>query len=212
VTFNTTTGVLSGTPASGTNGSYPIMFTATNNGGPNTQNFTLTVNLTSAGPTASFVGSDTATQGNWQSKYGANAYFIANGPQSSGLSFGSVATQGASLWTWTSGTSDPRALAIPGGSSGIASCWYSSSSFTFDVNLTDGNTHQIALYAVDWDLQGRTEKIQIVDANNPGSVLSTQTVSSFTGGVYLVWNISGHVKINVTSNAGPNAVVSGVFF
>ena len=45
VTFNTTTGVLSGTPASETFGTYPITFTASNGVTPNAvQNFTLTVN------------------------------------------------------------------------------------------------------------------------------------------------------------------------
>src|SRR5467141_2636301 len=44
VTFNTTTGVLSGTPGAGTAGTYPLVFTATNGiGAPATQNFTLTV-------------------------------------------------------------------------------------------------------------------------------------------------------------------------
>jgi hypothetical protein len=31
-------------------------------------------------------------------------------------------------------------------------------------------------------------------------------------GTYLIWNISGGVKVTVTSTAGPNAVVSGIFF
>jgi hypothetical protein len=48
VTFDALTGVLSGTPATGTGGtvsmSYPIQFTATNGvGAPAVQNFTLTV-------------------------------------------------------------------------------------------------------------------------------------------------------------------------
>jgi uncharacterized delta-60 repeat protein len=44
VTFNTTTGVLSGTPAAGTAGTYPITFTASNGVGSNAmQSFTLTV-------------------------------------------------------------------------------------------------------------------------------------------------------------------------
>ncbi len=44
VTFNAATGVLSGTPASGTGGTYNIMFTASNGVAPNaTQNFTLNV-------------------------------------------------------------------------------------------------------------------------------------------------------------------------
>ncbi len=45
VTFDTNTGVLSGTPASGTAGNYPLVITATNGNLPDAQqNFTLTVN------------------------------------------------------------------------------------------------------------------------------------------------------------------------
>ena len=45
VNLNATTGVLSGTPAAGTGGSYPIIITAANGTLPNaTQSFTLTVN------------------------------------------------------------------------------------------------------------------------------------------------------------------------
>jgi hypothetical protein len=61
VTFNTTTGVLSGTPAAGTGKTYSIMFTASNGVGSNaTQNFTLTVDeapaITSANTTTFSVG------------------------------------------------------------------------------------------------------------------------------------------------------------
>ena len=45
VSFNAVTGVLSGTPAAGTGGTYPISFTAQNGVAPNaTQSFVLTVN------------------------------------------------------------------------------------------------------------------------------------------------------------------------
>ena len=43
ITMNTVTGILGGTPATGTSGGFPISFTATNNTGTVTQNFTLTV-------------------------------------------------------------------------------------------------------------------------------------------------------------------------
>ena len=61
VTLNSTTGVLSGTPAAGTGGSYPITITATNGVGPDaTQNFTLTVDqapaITSGNSTTFTVG------------------------------------------------------------------------------------------------------------------------------------------------------------
>ena len=46
VTFNTTSGVLAGTPAAGSGGAYPVTFTAHNGiGSDATQNFTLTVNV-----------------------------------------------------------------------------------------------------------------------------------------------------------------------
>jgi uncharacterized repeat protein (TIGR01451 family) len=61
VTFNASTGVLGGTPAAGTPGTYPITFTAHNGVGSDaTQSFTLTVNqtaaITSANSTAFLVG------------------------------------------------------------------------------------------------------------------------------------------------------------
>src|SRR5262249_39023772 len=61
VTFNTSTNVLSGTPAARTGGTYPIPFTASKGVPPNAvQNFTLTVNqapaITSANNTTFTVG------------------------------------------------------------------------------------------------------------------------------------------------------------
>jgi hypothetical protein len=94
----------------------------------------------------------------------------------------------------------------------IASTFYNSPSLTIDVNFTDGNTHQIALYLLDWDSSGRAETINIVDASNSGNVLDSRPASGFQNGEYLVWNVKGHVIIQLNDTAGPNAVVSGVFF
>jgi hypothetical protein len=55
------------------------------------------------------------------------------------------------------------------------------------------------------------ETIQVQDADT-GVPLDTQTVSGFSGGVYLTWNITGHVHIVATASAPPNAVISGIFF
>jgi hypothetical protein len=156
-----------------------------------------------------FVGSDSATLGNWPAQYGADGYAIAGGPQNL-PAYASLVIQNESFWTWAASTTDPRALQIPGGGSGVGSTWYSASSFSLDVNIATGS-HQLALYAVDWDSQGRSETIQIVDpATN--NVLSSTSISNFTNGIYLIWNVAGHVTIVVTASSGPNAVVSGVFF
>ena len=74
---------------------------------------------------------------------------------------------------------------------------YSSTSFTINVNITDGKTHQLALYLLDWNKQGLGDKVDILDATT-GKVLSTETASNFQNGEYLVWDISGNVQIRIT--------------
>jgi len=159
---------------------------------------------------ANFVAVDTNTQGSWHGVYGADGYSVADDSQSI-PSYASLAVQNQNSYTWVASTSDPRALQTGSGTGRIAAAWYRQGTFSFDVNLSDGNPHQFALYAMDWDATARTETIQILDANS-NAVLDTRTLSSFSNGVYLVWNISGHVKINVIWTGGDNAVVSGVFF
>jgi hypothetical protein len=162
-----------------------------------------------ASAAATFVNTDTSTQGNWHGVYGADGYAIANDSRST-PSYAVFAVQNQSNFTWVASTGDPRALQTGSGMGRIAATWYGSA-FGFDVNLTDGNAHQFALYVVDWDNLGRVETVQIVDANT-GAVLDTQNLSNFTNGIYLIWNLSGHVKVNVTLTSGVNAVASGVFF
>ena len=160
---------------------------------------------------ATSLSTDNATEGNWIGRYGADGQMIAadltNAP-----SYANVSLTGDSMWNWTTSTTDPRALQQSGSTSArIASTFYSSSPFVIDVNLTDGNTHKISLYLCDWDSGSRVETITIVDAASQ-AVLSTETVSSFTGGVYQLWGIQGHVQIEVTPNSGTNAIVNAIFF
>ena len=92
----------------------------------------------------------------------------------------------------------------------IASTYYGASSLSFDLNLTDGQLHQIALYLFDFDNQGRSESVSILDAVT-NAVLDTQTVAGFKNGVYATWNVQGHVRVQVTILTGLNPVVSGLF-
>jgi hypothetical protein len=160
---------------------------------------------------ASFVKADTTTQGTWQGVYGADGYNVI-GATASYPSYATVTPTGQSSWTWAASTTDVRALQQSSTStSRIAACWYAGSSFSVDVNLTDGQQHQLALYLLDWDSRGRSERVDVLDAAS-GNVLNTQTVSNFSGGEYVVWAIAGHVKLKFTNLAGPNAVMSGLFF
>jgi hypothetical protein len=166
--------------------------------------------------TASFVKADTSTQGDWVGAYGADGYYVSQDPNIQAPSYAQVTFNGQSDFTWTPSTGDGRALQKPENPNDrIAGTWYTGTgeSYTIDVNLTDGFTHKVALYALDYDSANRGETIKVLDAAT-GAVLDTQTLAagSFQNGEYLVWNLKGHVKFEVDHNSSFNAVVSGLFF
>ena len=190
-----------------------VTATASDNVTVGTSTISLSAGTAPSGPTATYVGTDTTTQGSWIGSYGGDGYAIPNGAQNL-PSYASLTVSGQSSYTWAANTADVRAPQTPGGAGRMASLWYSAPSFTLDVNLKDGNTHQIALYALDWDNYqgGRAEQIQILDANT-NNVLDTRNATSFQNGQYLVWNVNGHVKIVITTTKGnSNAALSGIFF
>jgi beta-lactam-binding protein with PASTA domain len=165
-------------------------------------------------PAATYTGLDTTTLGTWTGKYGSNGYNIANDTTNTIPSYATLSLAGDTPYTWSSTTTSTSALQVSSSSSSrIASAYYSATSFNINLNLTDGNTHQISLYLLDDENGGtaRAETISILNASN-NAVLSTQTFSSFTNGEYAIWSITGNVIIQVTKTAGANAVVSGIFF
>ena len=173
---------------------------------------TLTVTTSTPPATATFNGKDTTTEGSWIGVYGSQGYNVINA--TNGVDYPSYATvtpAGNTPYTWAASTNVLQALQNPSGSGRIAAAWYASTSFTVDVDLTDGQSHDIELYLLDYDTTSRSEQIVLTDANTD-AVLSTQTVSSFHAGVYMNYTISGNVLITITKTGGANAVLSGLFF
>ena len=158
---------------------------------------------------ATFSQADMTTQGNWIGSYGSLGYDMAG--DGSSIPSGISVTPGGTNYTWSMGTTATQALQNPGGNGRLAACWYNSSSFSLDVDITNGQSYNIALYLLDYDARGRSEQIQISNAAS-GVVLSTQSVSNFSSGVYLNWTISGDVVIKVINTGPVNAVLSGLFF
>jgi len=166
--------------------------------------------LTPPGPgKASYVRTDTTTSGSWKGAYGADGYNVI-GDSASYPSYVVVTPYGQSDYAWASSTSVGQALQKASSATDrIAACWFALASFTVDLTFGDTNTHQLSLYLLDWE-GGRSENVDILDAGN--NVLDTRTASSFANGEYLVWNVSGHVVVRITSNSSRNAVLSGIFF
>jgi subtilisin family serine protease len=168
------------------------------------------VTVDSPGASATFIKRDTTTEGDWIGTYGSQGYNII-GSSVSYPSYATVAVAGATNSSFVASTTDPRALENASGIGRTAGIWVSSTTFTVDVNLTDGQAHDLTFYAVDWSNIGRSEQIQITSAAT-GAVLDTETLSNFYGGAYLQWKLSGSVVITVKTLAGANSVLSGIFF
>jgi hypothetical protein len=162
---------------------------------------------------ATFLKSDGTTQGYWEGAYGGDGYNVIDGGAPAYPSYATVTPSGNGDYVWQSSTIDPRALQKPANPvDHVAAMWYSTTGFTVDVNITDGQQHQVALYLLDWDGGGgRSERIDVLDVAT-GKVLDSRTASGFGGGEYLVWSLGGHVQIRITRLSGPNAVLSGLFF
>jgi hypothetical protein len=166
---------------------------------------------------ATFIKTDTTTQGTWKGAYGADGVMI-NSDINAPPSYARVTFANNYSYAWAPSTTDPRALQKGSGSDRIASTWYTpanavGSTYSIDMNLTDGAAHQVALYALDWDNYGpRSETIEVRDFTT-GRLLDIRPITNFVGGQYLVWTLKGHVVFNVINNkSGANGVLSGVFF
>lgn len=157
---------------------------------------------------AEFVKFDTETKGNWKNVYGSEGQKIVGFSPAfpNYLNFG---VTGATAHTWARSSSDSRALQKVNSSDRIAAAWCAGN-FTVDMNFTDGNSHQVAFYCLDWDNRQRSQKIQIFDATT-GALLNSRTVSNFGGGSYVVWELKGHVRVRFTSLSGPNVALAGIF-
>ncbi|MHC1769494.1 MAG: chitobiase/beta-hexosaminidase C-terminal domain-containing protein [Verrucomicrobiia bacterium] len=169
--------------------------------------------ISAARAQALFVRTDTATHGNWKGVYGADGCRIVGDPSAGSLApaYATAQTAGLDTYVWTESSQDIRALQRSAAELRVAGCWYSKDTFSVDLDFTDGRTHRLALYFLDWDRMGRAQLVELLDAQT-GALVTSQPVSDFVDGKFLVWDIKGHVQVRITRTAGNNAVLMGMFF
>jgi hypothetical protein len=194
-------------------GNYIATVTVTDgHGGSASSSVNVTVNSNTATASATYVTTDRTTEGNWKGVYGADGYAI-QADSTSYPSYASVAFSNQLVYTWNASTTDVRApLKAASSTDRIAACWYNNPTYTIDMNLTDGQTHQVAFYSLDWDSTTRAQTFTISDAGTGIILDGPRALASYNGGAYVVWNIKGHVTITLNCTGGYNAVVSGIFF
>jgi hypothetical protein len=102
----------------------------------------------SGGPVnyASFVGTDTTTQGSWHGVYGSAGYNVI-GAGNSYPSYVTVTPSGNYSYSWADPTTDSRGLYRDASSTTrIADTWYSTPPWTIDLSFSDNNNHMISVF------------------------------------------------------------------
>ncbi|MBA2480483.1 MAG: PQQ-binding-like beta-propeller repeat protein [Planctomycetes bacterium] len=149
-------------------------------------------------------------QGTWKGVHGADGYVLA-GDTVKPPSYAKVTITGHQDYVWAPTTPDERALQKAGADDRIAACWYVDGTITVDLDLTDGATHRVRLYCLDWD-SGRANAIQIAKAADGAVIDGPRTIGGLNNGCWAVWDIKGHVKVTLAKAGAHNAVLSGIFF
>jgi hypothetical protein len=154
-------------------------------------------------------------QGSWVGKFGSAGYLLAgwDGAQDvSDMPNVTATLVRGSRYEWTPNTSDVRALQGPEGATRNAATYYDAKEVKEQLSFASAYSGALHMYALDWDSTARRETFTVNDGSGPRSVPLT---SSFNAGAWVSVPISvaagGTVTITVQDNAGPNAVLSGVF-
>jgi hypothetical protein len=207
VTFNTSTYVLSGTPAAGTGGTYAITFTAKNSAATITQNFTLTVDQAPAITSGASTTFTVSTAGSFT--------VIASGFPKPGITESGTLPSGVTFSASTDALSGTPASGTAGtfpitftASNGVGS--NATQSFTLTVNAgSSGSTLKISPATLNFGMvYAGTTTLQETTLTNTGSTMITFTNSNvmpISGD-----DSSGFLGIELcprTLNAGKSCVV-----
>lgn len=157
-----------------------------------------------------YLGANNTTGGTWKGTFGTQGFQLA-GEGTQMPSYASVTFAGKSDHVWNWSTLNSVALQKAAASDRLAGCWYSADAFNVRVQVTDGQTHKVSFYALDWDMQGRAQRVEVLDGAT-GAVLHTQNLSGFIQGTYLSYDVKGIVTFRFTRTGPFNTVVSGLFF
>jgi hypothetical protein len=185
-TLSTLVNVLSPATASGVN-QFSEVATANGISGTGTANF----NIATSSSSATFVKTDTSTGANWTGIYGTSGYL----------------TRTAN--TLPSYVSESL---ISGFIDNNQPVWFNySGDLTFDLNLTDGLTHQVAVYVTGTTTCGGMtgESMDVLDAANTSLSLDSRRITSFPS--WWVWNMKGHVNLRFYSASNGCPTATGIF-
>jgi hypothetical protein len=119
--------------------------------------------------------------------------------------------------TWSVSTADPRGLQRVNADDRVAACWFSEQQMGMLIDFPSPpgeTTYQIALYCLDWDHNQRTQRVQILEANEDNDIALKYEyeLDGFSHGKYIVWTADRRNWIRIINTSpSSNGVFSGIF-
>ena len=154
--------------------------------------------------TATFLRTDSATQGSWKTVYGADGFNVIG--DAVRYPAYAIVTKTALQAVWRNPTTEIRALQKADSDQRIAGLWHRAP-FTVDIGLQDDDAHDVAVYVLDWDRRNRVQTIEVLDAITR-EVPGEPEVSEFGDGRgSSCGGCKGHVILRVSGAS----VMSGLF-
>ena len=104
--------------------------------------------------TATFLGTNTTTEGSWRNTYGADGYDIAadtSGKDPNLPSYATLSITGASTYTWAKSTTDTNALQNAANTGRTATVLVQFDDDELQPRHHRRRRHEVSFYAVDWD-------------------------------------------------------------
>ena len=193
----------------------------------------MSVGVSAAG-SANLVDIDKTTRGDWVGVYGSEGYIIITDDESlqsipsyAKLDYINEFDDIPSFWAWydpengddaqgdpdddVAATRIPSALFKDAGKNfRIAACYYSGEFFTVTVDI-GSETKLVTLYTTDYDEGSREADVTVFDDGGK-QIIAPMELYEYEGGWYLKYKMSGKVDFTFEKTAGPNAVISGIFF
>jgi subtilisin family serine protease len=160
---------------------------------------------------STFVRNDDLTAGSWKGFYGSEGAFAYPYGTFTPPAYLNIRAYKNYPLSWSSSTSDLRALQKTSGTDRFAAAWHSIDDLYFYLNFTDGAAHRVSFYFVDYERAGRQQLLEFYD-NISGKLLASEAIANFENGRYSTWNLQGNIRAKLTRIAGPNCVLSALFF
>ncbi|HLL89396.1 MAG TPA: S8 family peptidase [Tepidisphaeraceae bacterium] len=153
------------------------------------------------------------TGGSWRGKYGSEGVWLPGGDTARVPAYATVSrAKGGRTRAVPSSARDEVRLDNPGRSGKYSRYVSAMGETTFDINLTDGQTHRVSFYVADLGPRGRDVRFTVRDAAS-GAAIATHHASELSGGKYASFDLTGHVLVDLAAAGGAReAALLGIFF